>query len=85
MFIKKFSFRTGETVVQWRKGGGGRNKWDGKTMRVELPFVLLPKVKGEGAKQHCSESSHPSTKPNPELHTLTKQCFLFRQGHTSRA
>ena len=46
-----------------------------------VPFVLLPEVAGEGDEQHRSESSESCAEPDPELHTLTRQCFLVRQGH----
>lgn len=69
-----------------RKGAKRGNKEiKGREEDFWVPFVFLPKVAGERDKQHCNESSHPHTETKPELYTLTWQCFLFRQGHTSYA
>ena len=57
-------------------------KCAGRKSRI-VPFVLLPEVAGEGDEQHSGESSESCTEPDPELHPLTWQRFLLRQGHTS--
>lgn len=62
-----------------------RAKCDRISKKKKKPFVLPPKVAGQRDEQHCCEGSHHSTEPNPQLHTLTGQGFLFRQGHPSHA
>lgn len=50
-----------------------------------LPFVLLPEVAGEGHEENRKEGAQSYTKPDPELHALTGQRLLLRQGHTPNA